>query len=447
MHLDTQDQELELDVKIGVRDLTDNVSEPPENAAQLKISSCHSVELFPRIINRMANLKNITISKSDEVNVHPRLYNAKAGTRLSSHLQIVEFSEIRNLKIARQSFDGISVDGSFWLKEIAMERVPSMAFHFDHVKEFSVFGSRFDRVSMWGFRLESCGEFNALGMTRFVSLATRGLYLKCDKFMLAYNVFVSVHDSSFDVKFGFADIQGNTFDSMIGKPFMAFRPMARDELTNPESQRGLVFRENKFTASPSLPFGSLAMPAFEKLDPEAEYIDIDKNHFVCECSKLSWFIGLMTHQFDKEAIQDIGNDDVGYGSLDFLELVYETSGHCLDCQLTTCEVTEKDFMKYADSALIVHDNELKCSMSGQALKSHSKDGKSSFIIPERPSSYSYEREHENDSSLENPSPPDNLNLKRDGDQSNVSEVTGSGVTYHISLLGLTSCLAIRTLLL
>lgn len=218
------------------------------------------------------------------------------------------------------------------------------------------------------------------------------------------------------------------------------------ELINPESQTGLVFRENKFTASPSLPFGSLAMPAFEKLDPEAEYIDIDKNHFVCECSKLSWFIGAMTHQFDKEAIQDIGNDDLGYGSLDFLELIYETSGHCLDCQLTTCEVTEKDFMKYADSALIVHDNELKCSISGQALKSHSKNGKSSFIIPERPSSYSYEREHENDSSPDIPSPPDNLNLKRDGDQSTVSEVTGSGATYQISLMGLTSCLVFRTLL-
>lgn len=136
--------------------------------------------------------------------------------------------QIRNLKISRQSFDGISVDGSFWLKEVTMERVPSMAFQFDHVKEFSVFGSRFDRVSMWGFKLESCGEFNALGMTRFFSLATRGLYLKCDKFMLAYNVFVSVHDSSFDVKFGFADIQGNTFDSMIGKPFMALRPVNKN---------------------------------------------------------------------------------------------------------------------------------------------------------------------------------------------------------------------------
>ena len=30
-------------------------------------------------------------------------------------------------------------------------------------------------------------------------------------------------------------------------------------------QSGFVFRENKFAADPTLPFGSLAMPAFEKV--------------------------------------------------------------------------------------------------------------------------------------------------------------------------------------
>eukprot|EP00095_Tigriopus_kingsejongensis_P001264 maker-scaffold149_size310270-snap-gene-0.8 protein:Tk01264 transcript:maker-scaffold149_size310270-snap-gene-0.8-mRNA-1 annotation:"unnamed protein product" len=392
---------------IGVGTLTEGVSEPPQNAIQLKISSCHSVELFPRIINHMPNIQNITIEKASKVNVHPRLYNPKAATGQTARLGTIEFSEVQDLSVGRHAFEGISIDGSFWLKEVTMERVPSMAFNFDHVKEFSIFGSRFDRVSMWGFKLESCSEFNALGMTRFYSLASRGLFLQCEKFILAYNVFVSVHDSSFDVKFGFADIQGNTFDSMIGHPFMELRPMTRQEL-KPESKSGLIFRENKFTANPFLPFGSLAMPAFEKLDPEIGYVDVDKNHFVCECNKLSWFIAAMTHQFDKEAIAEIGSNQLGYGSLEFIDLLYETSGHCLNCQLTNCEVSEKDFMKYAYHALIVDGDDLKCSISDQPLKSHSKSGKSTFVVPDRPSSYSYEREHEDDETLGGRRPPSNL---------------------------------------
>ena len=39
------------------------------------------------------------------------------------------------------------------IKEVTVPRVPSLAFNFDHIKEFSIFGSRFDRVSMWGFKL------------------------------------------------------------------------------------------------------------------------------------------------------------------------------------------------------------------------------------------------------------------------------------------------------
>ena len=38
---------------------------------------------------------------------------------------------------------------------------------FDHVHEFNIFGSLFDRASMWGFKLEKCGEFNILGGSRF----------------------------------------------------------------------------------------------------------------------------------------------------------------------------------------------------------------------------------------------------------------------------------------
>ena len=173
----------------------------------------------------------------------------------------------------RNSFEGVSVASSFWMKEVTVPRVPSLAFNFDHIKEFSIYGSRFDRVSMWGFKLAryvrdqiellsflikttplptsdvsnafkiarslsnalklnyessspfgSCGEFNALGMTRFFSMASQSFSMKCDKFMAAYNVFGQLQDSAFDVEFGLADIQGNTFETLTGKPFLDLRP-------------------------------------------------------------------------------------------------------------------------------------------------------------------------------------------------------------------------------
>ena len=49
--------------------------------------------------------------------------------------------------------------------------------------------------------------------------------LRCGRFMLAYNVFVSLQDSSFDVEFAFADVQGNTFESLSGRPFAGLRPV------------------------------------------------------------------------------------------------------------------------------------------------------------------------------------------------------------------------------
>lgn len=85
--------------------------------------------------------------------------------------------------------------------------------------------SRLDRVSMWGFKFESCGDFNVLGISRFFSLASQAIHIRCSKVMLAYNVFVNLHDSSFDIRFGLADIQGNTFETIKGMPFVNLRPI------------------------------------------------------------------------------------------------------------------------------------------------------------------------------------------------------------------------------
>ena len=128
-------------------------------------------------------------------------------------------------------------------------------------------------------------------MTRFFSMASQSFSMKCDKFMAAYNVFGQLQDSAFDVEFGLADIQGNTFETLTGKPFLDLRPRPTEvsrscqpnkicicsilvtfcNVLQPSSevpssvQSGFVFRENKFAADPTLPFGSLAMPAFEKV--------------------------------------------------------------------------------------------------------------------------------------------------------------------------------------
>merc|ERR1719410_2268777 len=147
-----------------------------------------------------------------------------------------------------------------------------MAFHFKYVNEFSVFASKFERISMFGIKIEQCREFNILGMTQFSSLGSHAIKAKCDKFSLAYNWFGHLHDSSFDVEFGLCDIQGNTFRSLQGKPFLSLTPYF--SLNNEISQMGLVFRENKFDSFPVLPFASLALPSFGNLPATSSYIDI-----------------------------------------------------------------------------------------------------------------------------------------------------------------------------
>ena len=58
----------------------------------------------------------------------------------------------------------------------------------------------------------------------------QGLKMRCSQFMLGYNLFVSLHESAFDVEYGLADIQGNTFETMTGKPFIDLRPIPVKEL-------------------------------------------------------------------------------------------------------------------------------------------------------------------------------------------------------------------------
>jgi hypothetical protein len=88
----------------------------------------------------------------------------------------------------------------------------------------------------------------------------------------------------------------------------------------------------------------------------------------------------MTRNFDRDIIAN------GRGSLEFLQKVYDTAGKCLKCGLRKCDIDETtSFHEFARKALIVHNNELKCSASGQALKSQNPDREVNFYKGEEES--------------------------------------------------------------
>ena len=51
---------------------------------------------------------------------------------------------------------------------------------------------------------------------------------------------------------------------------------------------GLIFRENKFACDPILPFNAMAMPSFNLLNNPGAKVEVDNNHFVCNCDKTNW---------------------------------------------------------------------------------------------------------------------------------------------------------------
>merc|ERR1712131_152824 len=177
-----------------------------------------------------------------------------------------------------------------------------------------VLASKFERISMFGIKIDECKEFNVLGMTHFNSLAAHAIKVKCDKFSLAYNWFGHLHDSSFDVDFGLCDIQGNTFYTLQGKPFLSLAPQF--SIHNEISQMGLVFRENKFVSYPDLPFASLALPSFGNLPLSSSYIDIDSNQFVCDCHSIGWFLAYGKLNFNAVSLANVGKvtprDDISF---------------------------------------------------------------------------------------------------------------------------------------
>jgi len=340
----------------------------PTSVKYIQVEDCGKLELESRLFNHIDNLVNITIRNVDSVVIYNDLFDAKGSAGKQYTLSSIEIHNIRDLQVRRYAFRGTRITNRFYLGEVNMAAVVPMSFAFDYVKEFSVFASKFDRISMWGIKLDRCGEFNILGMTHFSSLAAHAIKARCDKFSMAYNWFGNIHDSSFEVDYVLCDIQGNTFVSLGGMPFIDLRPFEKDdeEKENEISMSGFVFRENKFASDPVLPFGSLAMPSFDKISRESSYVDIDNNMFPCECDAVGWLLAYGQHGYNRESIGDISKIK-GTGTLDFLRQVYQTSGRCLKCSMNDCRPGSERLMDYAANSLVMNNEVLSCS-SGVVIK-------------------------------------------------------------------------------
>ena len=148
----------------------------------------------------------------------------------------------------------------------------------------------------------------------------------------------------------------------------SFNLSAKDEEGSEEEEerkRGLIFSDNLFASDPTLPFGALALPAF---DGVGGYVDVRNNHFSCDCDRLAWFVGAVVHRFDRAAMRD---GDGGDGTVLFLEALYRDSGSCLACDgAGKCRPDERSFRDFARSALTSSSpSVLQCASSGLVLLS------------------------------------------------------------------------------
>lgn len=452
-------------VRIGSEQNSHNSPFLPAYTASLQLEGCHHVEIFARAFNHVVeSLKKVSVEDSTTVVLHQRQFehrqNQNGGTGAnghSLHLSSFKISKVMDLKVNRHAFEGISIEDVFDLSEVVMERVPSLAFNFDSVNEFRIQSSRFERVSTWGFKFGvngygeaqagKCGQFNVFGESTFFSLSTQAFLMTCDRVMLTYNTFNKLQDGSLAVTYGFADIQGNTFETFIGKPFKEFRPLQRQE--GDPHQSGLVFRENRISGDPTLPFNSLAMPGYadltEGLSDETGTVIIESNHFRCQCDSVAWLIAAMEHDYQKDKIFS----ETDRGSWPFLEALYNTADGCVECSLKKCQLSpegSQKFLQFARSALFSptgKPDSLVCADSGKPVG----DGTNGHSGSRGISTNLFTNGGGGVGSGKNSSP---INIE-DGDGSKVpvaEETTGGSGTPKAALVALTTLvmLIIHTLL-
>ena len=316
------------------------------------------------------------------LSMHFQLFEARGAPKGSGVLENVQLTNIKRLDVKRYSFNDITVRKMFYLSEVHMENVVSLAFHMDSVGEFSVFASKFERISMFGIKIAKCQQFNVLGMTHFSSVASHGIKLACDKFSLAYNWFGHLHDSSFDVEYGLCDIQGNTFYTLSGKPFLSLKQTSKSEgNVQGMPMTGFVFRENKFVSEPVLPFGSLSMPHYRQQSTSSDYVDVDDNQLTCNCLKIGWLLAFARFGYNSRTLAQAGihhhhhhhlaNNGHSSGTTTFIQEMFANAGPCLECDTMECRDSDLSIVSYADLALDMDkDGGVKCLGSSNVIRNY-----------------------------------------------------------------------------
>ena len=133
-----KDRVVNLVLKIGLHHRVQDASQPPEDTRSLTIQNCHHVELYGGLLNHMEHLQNLSVSQAHAVVIHPKLFDSRGASEAAGTIQSISLSNIHNLQVRRYSFKDLKVTGIFYLGEVVMDSVVSMAFHFKFVKEFKL---------------------------------------------------------------------------------------------------------------------------------------------------------------------------------------------------------------------------------------------------------------------------------------------------------------------
>merc|ERR1719210_1985650 len=67
-------------IRIAGKSNSHNALSLPEKSASLQLESCHHVEIFAKTFNSAPILKNVTITDSAKVKLHPKMYEIGSGT-------------------------------------------------------------------------------------------------------------------------------------------------------------------------------------------------------------------------------------------------------------------------------------------------------------------------------------------------------------------------------
>ena len=67
-------------IRIAGKSNPHNALSLPEKTGSVRLEGCHHVELFAKTFNKASDLKNVTISGSGKVVLHPRMFEIGSGT-------------------------------------------------------------------------------------------------------------------------------------------------------------------------------------------------------------------------------------------------------------------------------------------------------------------------------------------------------------------------------